>query len=126
MKPIGNFVSAWGGIASLELGLSAVWSGASARGFSLVDLASWMSVGPAMLATLQSRKGAIRVGSDADLVIWDPDAEWTVDASCLQQRHKLTPYAGRRLRGRVLTTFVRGHRVWDDGRLVSERWGQLL
>jgi allantoinase len=85
-----------------------------------------MSAAPASLAGLAGRKGAIAVGRDADLIVWDPDAAFTVDADVLQQRHKLTPYAGRTLRGRVKTTFVRGVRVWDDGRLARAGVGQLL
>ena len=89
-------------------------------------LAAWMSEAPARLAGLHARKGRIAVGFDADLVIWDPDAETTVDVSRLQQRHKLTPYAGRRLHGVVHSTFVRGRLVWNEGRLMSEGSGQLL
>jgi len=85
-----------------------------------------MSAAPARLAGLDDRKGRIALGCDADFAVWDPDAEWTVEASQLQQRHKLTPYAGRRLRGLVLTTFVRGTRVWDDGRLVGGASGEWL
>jgi allantoinase len=121
-----DFLRAWGGIASLELSLAATWTAASARGFTPIDLARWLSERPAVLAGLGERKGAIAEGKDADLVLWDPDGEVTVEASRLQQRHKLTPYAGRRLRGRVQTTIVRGQRVWDDGRLERPRSGQLL
>jgi allantoinase len=85
-----------------------------------------MSERPATLAGLGARKGRIAAGYDADLMIWDPEAEFTVDAARLKQRHKITPYAGRRLRGRVWTTFVRGERVWDEGRLVRAGSGQLL
>src|SRR5262249_2089535 len=88
------------------------WSGGS-RWVQPSDLSRWMSEAPASLAGLGDRKGRIAPGQDADLVVWDPDEEFTVDAEALQQRHKLTPYAGRRLRGRVRTTFVRGERVWD-------------
>ena len=77
-----------------------------------------MSEQPAILAGLGDRKGRIAPGLDADFVVWDPHAEWTVDASVLQQRHKLTPYAGRAMRGRVAATFLRGERIWD-GRCVS-------
>jgi allantoinase len=126
LKCPGDFVRAWGGIASIELGLAAVWTEARVRGFGVADLARWMSEAPAALAGLSGRKGRIAPGYDADLVIWDPDDEFTVDASRLQQRHKLTPYAGRRLQGAVLSTFVRGQRVWDRGALVQPRAGVLL
>jgi allantoinase len=131
LKCTGDFMGAWGGIASLELSLAVVWTSArevetSQLRFDLCSLARWMSEAPARLAGLDDRKGRIAPGYDADLVVWDPDAEWTVEADRLQQRHKLTPYAGRRLRGRVQTTFVRGTPVWDAGRLVTSGLGQLL
>jgi allantoinase len=116
VKCPGDFSRAWGGIASLELSLPVVWTYAQERGRTPSDLARWMSAAPAALAGLSGRKGAIEVNADADLVIWNPDEEFTVDASRLQQRHKLTPYAGRRLRGVVRDTFVRGERVWSNGR----------
>ena len=124
LKCPGDFMRAWGGIASLELSLAAVWSSWTSR--SLGTLAGWMSEAPARLAGLLDRKGRVAPGYDADLVVWDPDAEWTVEPDGLQQRHKLTPYAGRRLRGRVQTTLVRGTPVWDAGRLVTAGCGQLL
>jgi allantoinase len=126
LKRPGDFVRAWGGVASIELALAAVWSGASARGCTTVDLARWLSEAPASLAGVSDRKGRIAPGYDADLVVWDTDGEFTVETSRLQQRHKITPYAGRRLRGVVKTTFVRGKRVWDQGRLATPASGQPL
>jgi allantoinase len=122
----GNFLSAWGGIASLQLGLAAVWSGAASRDVRLDQLARWLSEGPARLAGLDDRKGAIAVGRDADLVVWDPDVEWTVDPSTLYHRHAVTPYAGRRLRGRVLQTLLRGQVVFADGRSTDDASGVIL
>jgi allantoinase len=113
----GDFISAWGGIASLELSLRAVWSGAARRGFPLTDVVRWMCDGPARLCGLDNRKGAIQPGHDADLVIFDPDVEITVNSAVLQQRHKLTPYDGAVLRGAVRATYLRGVKVWDQGRL---------
>jgi allantoinase len=104
-------VTAWGGIASLELSLPAVWTEASRRGFAIEDIARWMCARPAALAGLDHRKGAIAPGYDADFAIWDPDAEFEVDVERLHHRHKLTPYAGRRLRGVVHETWLRGLRV---------------
>jgi allantoinase len=126
LKCPGDFVRAWGGVASIELALAAVWSGASARGCTTVDLARWLSEAPASLAGVSDRKGRIAPGYDADLVVWDTDGEFMVEARRLQQRHKITPYAGRRLRGVVKTTFVRGQRVWDEGRLAMPGSGQPL
>jgi allantoinase len=121
----GDFFTAWGGIASLELGLSAVWTAARLRGHSPADLARWMSTAPAKLAGLERRKGAIATGLDADLVVFDPDAAATVDPTRLQQRHPVTPYAGRALRGRVLRTYLRGELVWD-GASVGQALGAMV
>jgi allantoinase len=97
-----------------------------AESLALRVLARWMSEAPARLAGLDDRKGRVAAGYDADLVVWDPDVEWTVDSPRLQQRHKVTPYEGRRLVGRVQTTFLRGTPVWRDGRLVTAGSGRLL
>jgi allantoinase len=126
LKSGGDFSRAWGGIASLELSLAATWSGASARGFGLADIARWMSLAPSALAGLRDRKGTIAPGRDADLIVWDPDAEFVVDPGTLTQRHKLTPYEGSRLRGIVRKTFLRGRLVWDSAEGFSAPSGRLL
>ncbi len=123
LKTPGDFARAWGGISSLELSLAAVWTNAAQRGFTIPDLARWMSGAPAALAGLSDRKGAIAPGRDADFVAWDPDVEFLVDPCTLQQRHKVTPYAGRRLRGIVRKTFLRGRCIWNretDSRLTPD------
>jgi allantoinase len=111
----GNFVTAWGGIASLELSLAVVWTAARRRGFGVDAIAKWMSGRPARLANLDHRKGAIAAGRDGDLVIWDPDQTFEVDGEKLHHRHSLTPYQGRTLNGVVEQTFVRGRCVYDRG-----------
>jgi allantoinase len=88
-------------------------------------VADWLAARPAKLAGL-SAKGAIAVGRDADLVVWDPDGEYTVDAKALHHRHAVTPYDGRRLRGRVLTTILRGKTVYDRGDSASVLSGRTL
>jgi allantoinase len=121
----GSFRDAWGGIASLQLALPAVWTGARERGFAIVDVARWMSRNPARLAGLE-RKGSIQPGFDADLVIWEPETAFQVDPGTLQHRHKLTPYAGRTLNGAVRRTLVRGRTVYDDGDFPGAPAGKLL
>lgn len=103
----GDFAQAWGGIASVQLGLSAVWTAARARRIRLADVSAWMSANPARLAGLPG-KGVIREGADADLIAFDPDATWVVDPATLHHRHPVTPYAGRTLSGVVRTTWLRG------------------
>lgn len=125
LKETGDFLHAWGGIASLQLGLAAVWTAARQRGFSLNDLCAWMSERPARLLGLQSRKGAIAPGLDADLVVWNPDETFVVEQAIIHHRHKLTPFNGRTLFGKVHTTLLRGERVYDDGTFLSPT-GQIL
>jgi allantoinase len=122
----GDFLRAWGGIASLQLGLGVVWTGARERGLSIEHLARWLAENPARLAGLQHRKGAIEIGRDADLVVWDPDATTTVDAAALYHRHPVTPYHGARLHGRVQTTILRGEIVFDEGDVRGRPTGRLL
>jgi allantoinase len=111
----GDLSRAWGGIASLQLALPAVWTEARGRGFAPEDLARWMAAGPASLVHLTGRKGTIAPGSDADLLVVDPEARFTVDPSLLHHRHPATPYAGRTLTGRVVATYLRGARIAHDG-----------
>jgi allantoinase len=122
----GDLKQAWGGIASLQLTLPAVWTAAAPRGFTLSDVAKWMSSRPAKLVGLHLRKGALAPGYDADIVVFDPHAEWTVDAKQLHHRHKATPYEGRTLRGRVEATYLRGRKVYDSAGVVDAPIGRSL
>jgi allantoinase len=117
----GDFAQAWGGIASLQLGLPVMWTHARERGVQLAQVVQWMATAPAHLAGLH-RKGRIEVGGDADLCIFAPDDEWVVDPALLHHRNPITPYAGSRLRGAVRQTWLRGAVVTGDapsGRLLS-------
>ncbi len=121
----GDFLLAWGGIASLQLGLRAVWTGASARNVTLATVARWLSGAPAQLAGLGAVKGSIAAGRDADFVLFDPDSTAVVDATELYHRHPVTPYHGRELRGVVHTTLLRGETVFRDGECAGPPRGRL-
>jgi allantoinase len=121
---MGDLQSAWGGIASLQLTLPLVWTMARDwPGVGLEDVIKWLAVLPARLLGLEGRKGALASGYDADLVIFDSEAEFTVLAAELQHRHKITPYEGQRLRGRVERTYLRGRKVFDAGQFEGPASG---
>jgi allantoinase len=126
--PAGDFRTAWGGIASLQVGLPVIWSVAKKRGFTLADVCRWMAVFPASLAGLPG-KGRIAPGCDADLVAFDPDASFTIRGAELLHKHPLTPYEGRTVTGRVERVWLGGTEVTPAdaprGRLLA-RGGGLL
>jgi allantoinase len=122
----GDFLRAWGGIASLQFSLPAVWTEACARGYAVTRLSEWMCHGPAHLAGLEKRKGTIAEGCDADLVIWNPSANFCVDSARQHQRHRLTPYAGRDLTGLVETTFLRGQKIFEREEFSAMPAGSIL
>jgi allantoinase len=110
----GDFFAAWGGIASLQVALPAVWTGARARGLAPERLAEWMSAAPARIAGLSGSKGALAAGCDADIVVWDPERSFVVDPATLLHRHKVTPYARRELYGVVRATIAGGRVVFGS------------
>jgi allantoinase len=125
-RDTGDFLAAWGGISSLQLRLPIMWTEMQRRGYSINRLAEWLAHAPARLAGLDKRKGSIIVGSDADILIWNPDAQFRVEPNALHHRHKLTPYAGRTLSGVVRQTFLRGQKIYDDGEFSSVPLGAIL
>ena len=117
----GDFGRAWGGVASLQISLPAVWTEAARRGHSLVDVARWMAEGPARLAGLTA-KGSITAGRDADFAVFAPAQTFVVDPAQLQHRNPVSPYAGLELTGVVRSTWLRGQQVTTErpgGRLLS-------
>lgn len=121
----GDFMNAWGGIASLQFSMSVVWTHARERGFTLEDLRRWLCERTARFAGLE-RKGAIAPGYDADLVIWSPESTFTVRPENVLHRHPITPYADRTLHGVVERTYLRGQLIYDQGNFPAGPIGHCL
>jgi allantoinase len=120
----GDFASAWGGIASLSVALSVVWTEAERRGFALTDIVRWMAEKPAQLAGCDEVICRLAPGYNANLVIFDPEAEFTVTENRLHQRHAVSPYLGETLRGVVRRTYLRGQPVFCEGEFPGDVVGR--
>src|SRR5213078_4237628 len=119
---------AWGGVAGIQATLPVLMTeGVHARGLSFERLAHLTATSPAQLFGLYPRKGAIAVGADADLALVDPNRAWLLEADELQTRSGVSAYLGRRFRGKVVRTIVRGRTVYADGEVLgSPGWGQFV
>lgn len=115
LQESGDFMDAWGGISALQFGLPVMWTALRKRGLALQDLTRLMAEQPALLAGLDTRKGRLQVGYDADIVVWDPSADFVVDPELIFHRHKLTPYSGMEIFGKVEVTYSRGKKVFENG-----------
>ena len=122
----GDFVHAFAGISSLQLDLPITWTSGKARGLTPETMARFWSQAPAEMAGLSDIKGDIMEGKDADFVVWDPSAEFVVNATELYHRHPITPFDGKTLQGEVKATFVRGGMVYADGKLSKRMCGKSL
>jgi allantoinase len=122
----GDLEKAWGGISSLQFGLSLIWTEAVERGVSLTQVVDWMATRPARFAGLEGRKGRIAIGYDADLVIFDDQGEFTITADIIKYRHKITPYEGRTVKGRIERTLLRGNVIYQDGEILGASSGRPL
>jgi allantoinase len=129
-RDAGRWDMAWGGIASLGLALPVMWTVMRQRGLSTEDaairVAKWMSAKPARLAGMTRQKGTLAVGADADIVVFDPHVSWTVTPEDLHFRHKISPYLGAKLRGRVEETWLRGQPIFRDGQFAGDPSGREL
>ena len=107
-----NFLKAPNGIVGLETSFAAACTVLVHQcGMSLLDLVKLMSTNPANLLRLLG--GTLREGSLADIVLFDPDRSWTVDAEKLHSKSKNTPFDGLELTGRVVRTILGGKTVFE-------------
>ena len=122
---VGDFQQAWGGISSLQLGISIIWTKAKERDIPLWQVVKWMSQKPAELAGL-ARKGAIKVGMDADFAEFDTEAHFTVEPTQLFHKNQITPYQGKTLQGKIKQTWLRGELIYKDASMINSPHGEFL
>ncbi len=122
----GDFMKAWGGIASLQFALPVLWTLAKNNNASLNDLALWLCEKPAILAGLQNNKGKIEKGFDADLVVLDEEKKFMVTEKIIHHKHKITPYLNHELSGVVEQTFLAGVKVFDHGSFTQLNKGNII
>lgn len=122
----GDFLKAWGGISGIQFNLPSTWTFGRKHDISISQLAELWSRKPAELASLHN-KGSISVGKDADFVVWDPEASFAVDENfSIFHKHKLTPYSGHTFSGVVLSTYVRGQLVYENGTHANTPCGSQI
>jgi allantoinase len=126
LRADGDFVSAWAGVAGVQFLLQGVWTEARRRGHGLADLARWLSVNPARLLGLAARKGHLRAGYDADLVVWETDALIHPPHAEYHRTQGASPYVNMSLHGRVEQTIVGGTVAFERGAHTGSFCGAVL
>jgi len=122
----GDMEKAWGGIASLQLGLLLVWTKARSRGIPLEQVVQWMCLNPARFLGIDHRKGSLFPGKDADIIVFDPDFKQAIKAEMIHHRHKITPYENQEVYGKVRATYLRGQAVYKEETFSDSALGKLL
>lgn len=116
----GNFSRCPGGIPGVEARLALLFSEGFMKGrLSLAEVARLCCSRPAAIFGLAPKKGTLAPGADADMVLFDPDVEWTLSHACLHERVDYTPYEGMRLRGAPVLTVSRGEVIVRDGEFAG-------
>lgn len=106
----GNFMTAWGGISSLQFSLPVVWTAGRQHQATLNDICHWLCEEPAKLLRLENKNGKIETGFDADLVIWNPEEEFKITKDIIKHRHKETPYLNETLNGVIKEVYIGGQK----------------
>ncbi len=122
----GDFMTAWGGISSIQFALPVLWTAAKKRNATLTDIVKWLCENPAKLIGKEMTKGKIEKGFDADLIVWNDKKTFVVTADMIQHKHKITPYLNEELTGVVTQTWLAGEKVFDEGMFLHLNKGKLL
>lgn len=121
----GNLLKAWGGIAGLQFLLSASWTSLKDQ-ISLEKFIPLLTKHPAKFLNIDDRKGEIKVGLDADFVIWQPEESFEVTTQSIFHKHKLSPYCNKTLFGKINQTIVNGTTVFKNGNIIKKDAGEII
>ena len=122
----GNFMKAWGGIASIQFALPILWTAAKKRNATFNDMAKWLCENPAKLIGKENSKGKIAKGFDADLIVLDDEKTFVVTTEIIQHKHKTTPYLNEQLFGVVEQTYLGGEKVYAQGKFLELNKGKII
>lgn len=122
----GDYIKAWGGIASLQFALPLLWTATKKRNCNLNDVAKWLCENPAKLIGKADAKGKIEKGYNADLMVWNEKQSFKITADIIQHKHKITPYLNEELFGVVEQTYLSGEKVFDDGKFLHLNKGKII
>ncbi len=122
----GNLFEAWGGIAGLQFTLPVIWTEGQKRGLTLEKLIPLLTLKPAKFLGLGNKKGKLKKRFDADITVWNEDEEFIIIEKMIAHRHKVTPYLGQKLKGKIIHTFVNGTCVVEDSSIKNLNKGKLL
>jgi allantoinase len=126
LKKPGDFRTSWGGVAGVQSSLAVLLErGLDGRRLRFEQIAALLAANPAARFRIPS-KGALDVGSDADLVLLDPLRSYTLEPAHLLQRHKMSPYLGFEFGGVVVRTIRRGETIFLDGKIVATTNGRFV
>lgn len=117
---VGDFFAAWGGVSSVGLGLSILWTAGRRWGITAEHVAKWCCTNTAKQVGLEQQKGDLGVGFDGDVIVFDDEATFEVEKKTMLFKNRCSPYQGKRLQGMVRETWLRGVMIWDRKRGFRE------
>ncbi|AFV88400.1 Allantoinase [Acidipropionibacterium acidipropionici ATCC 4875] len=108
----GDLSAAWGGVAGVQVGYTAMLDAAASHGVGLERIVEWMSEGPARIMGVPA-KGGLTVGHDADLAVWSARPQ-TIDAAALKHRNPISAWHGHTFAGTITDVWLRGALLGRD------------
>ena len=121
-----DFTAIPGGLPGAETRGILLYEGAAAGRISLSDVCRVLSENPAKLYGMWPRKGALLPGSDADIVVLDPEKDSIITADNLISKAGYTPFEGKKCRGRIQQVWLRGNLMMENGKLLKENTGKYI